>query len=321
MSIMEKLVVITGPTATGKSDLAVRLARKFAGEVISADSRQVYRGLDVGSGKVPRDPISYKLKAISYLHQGIPHHLLDVANAKKVFTVSEYQKLAQKKIREIWAKNKLPIIVGGTGLYIRAAVDGIVFPEVPPNLKSRKELEKKSVDELFKLLKKLDEGRAKNIDAKNPRRLIRAIEIATVLGRVPKLRANKLIAESLFIALHPGEEILKKKIKTRLVKRLKAKGKGNLINEVKKLRKDGLSWKRLEALGLEYRYVALFLQNKITRTQMQAELEKEIWHYAKRQLTWWKSDKRINWLYNPKLYYQTSKNLCQKFLRLEDERS
>ena len=309
---MNKLVVITGPTASGKSDLAVKLAKQFKGEVISADSRQVYKGLDIGSGKVTKTEM-----------KDIPHYLLDVANPKRVFTVSQYQMLAQAKVKDIWSRGKTPIICGGTGLYIRAAVDGIVFPEVPPNLKLRKELEKKSVEEIFKILKKLDKDRAQNIDTKNPRRLIRAIEIATVRGKVPSLSASPIIQDRnvLFIGLQPEDQILKKNIKTRLVKRLRAKGKDNLITEVRKLRKSGLSWKRLEALGLEYRYVALFLQKKFTQGQMIDSIEKESWQYAKRQYTWWKGDKRVNWLYNPKLYYEQSKKLCQKFLMLKDERS
>lgn len=302
---MNKLVVIVGPTASGKSDLAVKLARQFKSEIISADSRQVYKGLDIGSGKVTKQEM-----------KGVPHYLLDVANPKRVFTVSQYQKLAQKKIKEIWAKGKTPIIVGGTGLYIRAAVDGIIFPEVPPNLKLRKELEQKSVEELFNILTKLDQERANNIDAKNPRRLIRAIEIATVLRSVPKLVAHPITTNEniLFIGLNPSDEILKKKIKLRLAKRLKAKGKNNLLTEVKRLRRTGLSWQRLEDLGLEYRYVALFLQHKISKIEMEELIVKESWQYAKRQYTWFKQDKRVNWLYNPKLYYQQSKNLCLKLL-------
>lgn len=309
---MNKVIIITGPTATGKSDLAIRLARQFKSEIISADSRQVYKGLDIGSGKVTKQEM-----------KGVPHHLLDVANPKRVFTVSQYQQLAQAKIKDIWSRGKTPIICGGTGLYIRAAVDGIVFPEVPPNLKLRNVLEKKSIEELFEILKKLDENRAQTIDAKNPRRLIRAIEIATVCGKVPSLSASPIIQNHnvLFIGLQPKEEILKKKIKLRLTKRLTAKGKNNLITEVRKLKKSGLSWKRLEALGLEYRYVALFLQNKITREQMINLIEKESWQYAKRQYTWWKSDKRVNWLYNPKLYYEQAKTLCQKFLISKRARS
>ncbi len=279
-------MVIVGPTASGKSDLAVKLAKKFSGEVISADSRQVYRGLDIGSGKITKAEM-----------EGIPHYLLDVASPKRVFTVSHYQKLAQEKVKGIWERNKLPIICGGTGLYIRAAVDGITFPEVPPNLKLRKSLEKKSVIELFRILNQLDPARAKTIDAKNPRRLIRAIEIATVLQQVPRLVAHPIAdnKQILFIGLKPDDDILKKKIKTRLLNRLKAKGKKNLITEVKNLKKSGLSWQRLEALGLEYRYVALFLQNKLTLEQMKTELNQAIWHYAKRQMTWFKADKRIKW--------------------------
>lgn len=281
---MEKLVVIVGPTASGKSDLAVKLAKRCGGEVVSADSRQVYKGLDIGAGKITKREM-----------QSIPHHLLDVANPKRVFTVSQYQKLAQAKIKEIWKRGKMPIICGGTGLYIKAAVDGIIFPQVPPNLKLRKKLEKKSNEELFKLLKKLDKNRAKDIDVKNPRRLIRAIEIATALGCVPKLTANKLKANALFIGLNPSKKILKKKIKVRLEKRLKSKGKNNLITEVKNLRQNGLSWKRLESLGLEYKYVALFLQNKITKQEMIDQINKESWRYAKRQMTWFKKDQQIRW--------------------------
>ena len=299
--LSNKIVVIVGPTASGKSDLAVKLARRFGGEIISADSRQVYKGLDIGSGKITKPEM-----------RKITHYLLDVVSPKKVFTVSQYQKLAQAKIRAIWKKGNLPIIIGGTGLYIRAAVDGIVFPQVPPNFKLRKKLEKKSVEELFKILSKLDKTRAKNIDAKNPRRLIRAIEILTVMKQVPKLTARPITDNKniLFIGLRPNDEILKKKIKTRLADRLRAKGKNNLITEIKNLHKNGLSWQRLEDLGLEYRYVALFLQHKLTRQELVAKLEQEIWHYVKRQYTWWQGDKRLHWSYNQKEIIK----LCQKFL-------
>lgn len=286
----KKLIVIIGPTASGKSDLAVKLAKYFGGEIISADSRQVYKGLDIGSGKITKTEMS-----------SIPHYLLDVANPKKVFTVSQYQKMAQAKIKEIWKRNKTPIICGGTGLYIRAAVDGIVFPEVPPNLKLRKELEQKDTKELFKILSNLDKTRAKNIDAKNPRRLIRAIEILTVMKQVPKLVAHPITSDQniLFIGLKPSDKILKQKIKTRLNKRFKAKSKNNLITEVKNLHKSGLSWQRLEDLGLEYRYVALFLQNKLTKPELVEKINQESWRYAKRQLTWFKPDQRIHWLVKP----------------------
>src|SRR3972149_9041812 len=123
----KRILVIVGPTATGKSEVAVFLAKKFDGEVISADSRQVYKGLDIGTGKITKREMS-----------GVPHHLLDVANPKRVFTVSEYKKLGEKALQNIWWRGKLPIICGGTGFYIQALVDGIILPEVPPNKKLRK---------------------------------------------------------------------------------------------------------------------------------------------------------------------------------------
>lgn len=288
----KKMIVVLGPTATGKSDLAVFLAKKFKGEVISADSRQVYKDLDIGTGKVPRDPKSYKLKANSYSYKGVPHHLLDVANPKRVFTVSEYKKLGERALPNIWKRGKLPIICGGTGFYIQALVDGIVLPEVPPNKKLRKQLEKKSVAELFGILKKLDSRRAKEIDQKNPRRLIRAIEIAKYLGKVPHLAVEPPGGTNI---LQIGIDMPDKILKERIEKRLKARLKKGMVEEVRQLHREGLAWKRMEELGLEYRYLARYLQKKITKEQMVTELTQAIWQYAKRQRTWLKRDKRIAW--------------------------
>lgn len=174
------IIVILGQTATGKSDLAVKIAlrlrsgsstQKQSGEIISADSRQVYKNLDIGTGKISKQKM-----------RGVPHHLLDVANPKRKFTVAEYKKLADKKTEEIISRGNIPIICGGTGFYIDAITKGTIFPEVPPNPKLRKTLYKKSAPELFKMLEKIDKSRAKNIKNKNELnnkvRLIRAIEIA-----------------------------------------------------------------------------------------------------------------------------------------------
>jgi tRNA dimethylallyltransferase len=275
-----KLVVILGPTASGKSDLAVLLAKKFNGEIVSADSRQIYKGLNAGSGKITKQEM-----------QGIPHHLLDIANPKKKFTVAQFQTLATKKIQEIQQRNKLPLLVGGTGFYIQSVVDGIVIPEVKPNLKLRKTLEKKSVDQLLAMLKKLDPARAKHIDAKNPVRLIRAIEIVKATKKpVQKLEKNSSF-EVLEIGISKSPDALKKAIKVRLLKRMP-----KMIAEVKKLRNGGLSFKRLEELGLEYRYVAQYIQKKISKQEMTEKLQKEIEHYAKRQMTWFKKNQRIRWI-------------------------
>ncbi len=275
----QKIIVILGPTATGKSDLAVHLAKKFNGEIVSADSRQVYRGLDIGSGKITKKEMA-----------GIPHHLLDVASPKTTYTAQTYKKDAQKALNTIYKTQHIPIVVGGTGLYIDALIDGVVFPEVPPNPSLRKKLEKKSTEHLFLLLKKKDSLRAKTIDQHNRRRLIRALEIIEKLGKIPALKKK-----GLFAPLHIGLTLpipeLKKKIHTRLLARMK---KG-MVKEILKLRKSGVSWKRFAELGLEYKYVSLFLQKKLSKKEMLEKLETEIVHYAKRQMTWFKRDPRIQW--------------------------
>jgi len=279
---MEKprVIVILGQTSTGKSDLAVKIAKKVGGEIISADSRQVYKGLNLGTGKITKKEM-----------EGIPHYLLDVASAKNRFTVSDYKKLADKKIKEIITRGKVPIICGGTGFYIDAVVNDIVFPEVPPNEKLRKILDKKTVSELFKMLKKIDANRAKNIDSKNKVRLIRAIEIAKALGKVPKISTKKSEYDFLKIGLSLPSHVLKEKIEKRLLARIKS----GMVKEIQNLHKKGLSWKRMQELGLEYRYVSLYLENKITKEEMLQKLNSEIYKYAKRQMTWFKKDKETKW--------------------------
>ncbi len=265
------VIVVCGPTATGKSDYAVELAEKINGEIVSADSRQVYTGLDIGSGKITTKEM-----------RGVPHYLLDVASPKRVFSVARYKQLGERAIDQILKKNKIPIIVGGTGFYIDVLL-GLDLPEVPPNKILRKELEKKSTEELFTLLKKKDKARALTIDKDNKVRLIRALEIIETLGTVPKQK--KILKYTVeYTYLDFPDEVLKERIHIRLVKRMRQ----GMLKEVQNLHNAGLSWKRLEALGLEYRYLALYLQKKLTKQQMLAELEMAIWHYAKRQRTWFK---------------------------------
>jgi tRNA dimethylallyltransferase len=275
-----RLLVICGPTATGKSDLAVMLAKKFSGEIISADSRQVYKGLNIGTGKITTKEMA-----------GIPHYLLDVASPRTKFSVVNYVDKSEKAIDEIFRKNKTPILVGGTGFYIEALIDGVVLPDVPPDQKLRANLLRKTSVELVRMLTRLDPKRAAAIDPHNIRRLIRAIEIAKALGKVPKVKKHKPHFKPLIIGLNLESAELRSKIHTRLLKRLDQ----GMIEEVRKLHKAGLSWKRMNELGLEYRYVALFLQKKISKEEMVTKLETEIWHYAKRQITWFKRDKRIKW--------------------------
>jgi len=283
----KRVIVILGPTATGKSDLAVKIAKKIGGEVISADSRQVYRGLNIGTGKVSRDKKiskSYKLKAISYFHKGIPHHLIDVANPKKKFTVAEYQKRAIYAMAEIIKRGKTPIICGGTGFYIDAITKGTIFPEVPPNPKLRKALYSKSAIALFEYLKKLDPRRAKDIKNKNEQnnkvRLVRAIEIAKALGKTPLLKNKKSNYKFIKIGLYLPPNKLKKRIE----KRVKKMFQDGLLKEIKKLKKSGVSEKRLKELGFEY------------NSPTYEKVVKETIKYTKRQMTWFKRDKEIKWV-------------------------
>lgn len=279
LKVMSRIIVILGPTATGKSDLAVRLAKEFNGEVVSADSRQIYKGLNIGTGKITKKEMG-----------GIPHHLLDVANPKKVFSVTDYQRLASKAVASIIKRGKVPIICGGTGLYISALVDGLIFPDVPPNESLRKKLSGKSPEQLFALLSKIDPERADNIDRHNPRRLTRAIEIAKANGMNSPLKANPPY-KAIKIGLDMPDATLKKKVLGRIHSRMK---KG-MVAESKRLRKAGLSWKRMETLGLEYRLLAHLLQGKISREEFIEKLAQEIWQYVRRQRTWFRKDKQIQW--------------------------
>ncbi len=300
---MNKLIVILGPTSSGKSDLAVQLARRFNGEVISADSRQVYKGMDIGSGKITKKEM-----------RGVPHYLLDVASPKKRFSVARFQKLAWKAIKRIWKQGKIPILCGGTGLYIQSIVDGLFIPEVPPDAKLRAKLEKLSAEKLFKKLKKLDPRRAKNIDCHNRRRLIRALEIVIKTGKpvpgqsevCPRTNRPRTDLGLLQIGIVQPKKKLKQLIKKRLFKRLKH----GMITEVKNLRRSGLSWKRLEEFGLEYRAIAQYLQGKISKQEMIDKIQTESEQYAKRQITWFKRDKRIKWVRNYKEAKKSVKNFC-----------
>jgi len=291
-----KLIVILGPTASGKTDLAIKLARKFNGEIISADSRQVYRGMDIGTAKIKKKEM-----------KGVPHYLLDVASPKRRFTVAQYRKLALEAINKILRKGKNPFLVGGTGFYIQAVVDGIIIPEVPPDWKLRKKLEKKSVKELYQILKKLDPQRAKTIENENPRRLIRAIEIVKKIGRVPILRKKPLPYPVLMIGVKKTKKELEKKIRKRFFEWLKR----GLIKEVKNLRKMGLSFKRIEDFGIHYRVVAKYLQKRLNYKEMIENSIKEIKNYAKRQMTWFKKDERIHWIKN----YKEAEKLVKNYLK------
>ncbi|NTW75987.1 MAG: tRNA (adenosine(37)-N6)-dimethylallyltransferase MiaA [Candidatus Moranbacteria bacterium] len=303
-----KTIVIVGPTASGKSDYAISLAQEIDGEIISADSRQVYRGMDIGTGKVPRDTelttdnsqLTTDSKQIekpsetlsvvsgkSYVSSGIRHHLLDVASPKRSYNVTHFLRDARAAIADIRRRGKVPIICGGTNFWIEALVFGAEFPEVKPDPELREMLGKLDADTLFRMLEEKDPDRAETIDPKNKVRLIRALEIVATLGKVPD-NSHKSQVEShksddfRFIGIDLTKDVLHERIEKRLRKRLEE----GMIEEVKRLHEqEGLSWKRLEGFGLEYRWCARFLQGMITREEMEAGIMKDSLYYAKRQMS------------------------------------
>ncbi len=304
----QKIIAVVGPTASGKSDLAVNIAlfiKKNAkrlgvngAEIISADSRQIYKWLDIGSNKITAKEM-----------RGIPHYLLSIASPKINFSAARYQRLAVKAIKNITKNNKIPIICGGTGLYIDSVIYGIKFPETKPDLKLRKKLERMETKKLFELLQKKDKNRSLSIDPHNRRRLIRALEINFSTGRPVSALKKELQFNALWLGLSADKNILKGKLAIRLDKRLK---KG-IVPEVNNLhKKHGLSWKRLESFGLEYKFVAQFLQNKISKEEMKEKIINESAKYAKRQITWFKRNSQIHWIEGK----QKALDLVESFLRV-----
>ncbi|MFM7088096.1 MAG: tRNA (adenosine(37)-N6)-dimethylallyltransferase MiaA, partial [Candidatus Paceibacterota bacterium] len=271
--IQPTVLVILGPTASGKSDLAVKIAKRVQGEVVSADSRQVYRGLDIGTGKITLEEM-----------QGVPHHLIDVCPPKKVFTVAEYQKMVLIKVQEILARGHVPIIAGGTGFYIDAVTRGVVLPEVPPSKALRKKLEKFSDEELFAHLLKIDKTRARAIkrknELKNRVRMIRAIEVATTLGKVPKIKHKKPPYTFVYIGVAVKETTLRQKIARRVARMFEA----GLLDEIEKLKHQGVSKKRLQEFGFEY-------NEPTPESVIEASYQ-----YVKRQMTWFRRHPDITWL-------------------------
>jgi tRNA dimethylallyltransferase len=311
---MQKIIVILGPTSAGKSSLAIKLAQKFNGEIISADSRQVYKGMDLGTGKVFRDRIlkikNYKFKIPpEYISGGVSHHLLDVASPKKQFTVDDFKNSTNKAISQINKQKKLPFLVGGSAFYIYSVIDNWTIPNVKPNPALRKKLEKLSVKQLFSKLVKLDPHRAANIDQYNKRRLVRALEIINATKKpIPKSNPFSLPPTPyLILGLNKPRPTLYKLIDKRVDARLKQ----GMIKEVQQLLKSGITHKRLQSFGLEYKFISLFLQKKLSKEQMTTGLKKAIHHFAKRQMTWWKNDSRIHWVKNQ----QQAETLIRAYLK------
>lgn len=288
---LPKIIVILGPTASGKTKLAVKLAKDFNGEIVSADSRQVYKGMDIGSGK---DLNEYK---------DVEYHLIDIASPKKIFNLSQYQKQAHQAIKQIINNKKLPILCGGTGLYAEAVFDNYLLPKIKPDNELRNKLLKLKLPALQKLAIRLNRD-WNNSDWNNPARLIRALETNSQATAGKKTKYDSLI-----FAIDITTNDLKQNIVNRLNKRLKQ----GMIDEVAKLHKQGLTWQRLESFGLEYKIISHYLQNKIDYNKMCSEIINESIKLAKRQITWLNRPaikNRIIWI---KTYGQLKK-LSKQFI-------
>ncbi len=330
---LAKIVVILGPTSAGKSAMAIQLAQQFDGEIVSVDSRQIYRGMDVGTGKVIRDanikhqtsnikqnPIRQLADKIQnqediFMSEGVPHYMIDIIDPQDTFSAAQFKEMAEEIIADILRRGKLPILCGGTGFWIKSIVDNITYPEVQPNWPLREELGKKSAEELFAQLQKLDPRRAKDIDAKNPVRLIRAIEICATLGTVPQpirnhesdanLRINyptrKFVDSDSFVNsnrsyLQIGVSVPKEVLHAKIKARLDARWSDGMLQETEKLHQQGLSWEKIQSFGLGYFWMPEYLQKKITLEELYEKVYLAEKDYAKRQITWFAKDKRIIWL-------------------------
>lgn len=278
----KKLLVICGPTASGKTNLAGLLAKKFDGVIVSADSRQVYKGMDVGTGK------DY-VKGVTILGY-------DLVGPKAEFDVSKYLKFARESISDIQKSGKLPILVGGTGLYIKGVIEGIPTIEIPRNGKLRAILEKKSADALFENLSQLDALKAGSMntsDKKNPRRLIRAIEIAQwklAHGAIHKT-IKAPTTSILMIGLKAPREFLDLKVEKRVEKRISNK----MVEEIKSLLSQGVSWDDQSMTSLGYRQYRDFFEGDVPEDVIVSEWKREEKRYAKRQMTWFNKQGNITW--------------------------
>jgi len=289
MEKLPKIVVILGPTASGKTDLALALAKKYNGEIVSADSRQIYRELSIGTAK----PAGEWVKGV-YLVEGVPCHLVDFVDPTAVYSLADFKRDALKIIKDIIQHGKLPLLVGGTGLYVAAIVDNLDIPDVPPNETIRRSLESRPLPELQALIQEIDPVTAKKIDLNNPRRLVRALEVALVSGE--SFAAWQKKSPPLFEVLLIGLSWPKLALEERIQKRLKTQMEQGFVEEVEILwKKYGLAvGSSLSSIG--YKPFVSYLSGEINLAEALRIVFYQTRQYARRQMTWFKRDARINWI-------------------------
>jgi len=298
---LPKMIVLIGPTASGKTDWALRLAKNYNAEIISADSRQVYKKMNIGTAKEPGQWHWIGLHR-AYVVEGIPHYLIDFLDPGKFFTMVEFRDEAIKNARSIIRSGKLPIVAGGTGLYVHSLVDNLQIPRVPPNKKLRQSLLEKSSDELMVWLEKLDPETAKSVDKANKRRIMRALEVC-ILSGVP-FSSQQIKDPPLFDVLQIGIDVPRSVLDERISLRVEKMMKMGLLTEIKDLLKQKYSWELPSMSGIGYRQFKDYFDNKTSLEQCVENLKRDTRRYARRQVTWFKRDSRIRW--------------CEKFDQAED---
>ncbi|NQT30153.1 MAG: tRNA (adenosine(37)-N6)-dimethylallyltransferase MiaA [Candidatus Saganbacteria bacterium] len=286
------MIVLLGPTAVGKSKTAIEIAKEIGGEIISADSMQVYRGMDIGTAKPTKDE-----------RQGIPHHLIDIKNPDEEWTVSDFVNAANKLIGEIKERSKTPIICGGTGLYLWTLLEGYSFPIAPANKEIRKQLEKEPLGELYEKLKKIDPAAAEKIHPNDKKRIVRALEVyeltGTPISKLQKLRDTATQRHSDMATNIVGLTLPREELYKRIEQRVDQMIKKGLIDEVKGLLAKGYSKDLPSFQALGYKEVIKYLERHWTLDNMTIELKKRTRHFARRQMTWFKRFENVKWLEQP----------------------
>lgn len=312
---LPKVIAFVGPTAAGKTDWALRLAKKVDGEIISADSRQVYKKMDIGTAKTRGDwewRANWQGLRRSYFVDGIPHHLIDILDPGKRFTAAEFRDRAIKYIKLAYKNERQPILAGGTGLYISAVVDNFRIPRIAPNKKLRISLEEKNVEQLMNLLRTLDPKAAESIDVKNKRRIVRALEVCILTGE--PFSEQKAKGEQMFEVLQIGVDVERDVLYERISQRVDMMVERGLVQEIEGLLKQKYSWNLPSMSGIGYRQFKRYFEEEITLQEATNLLKRDTRRYARRQLTWFRRDKRIEWF----RHYEDAEKRALQFLQKEE---
>jgi tRNA dimethylallyltransferase len=292
---LPRVVFVVGATSSGKTDLGLRLAKEFRGEVINADARQIYRVMDIGTGK-PKGKRGIWNGHTAYIVDKIPHYIMDFLPPEETYTASQWRDAALRAIKGITKRGNLPIVVGGTGLYISSVIDNYVFPNVPPHPQLREAYESKNVEELAKMLLALDPGAVNVVDLQNKRRVVRALEVVTFTGRrFTELRVRgEPLVDAFQVGIYWPQEELYRRVDG-AVDRMVDDG---LIDEVRALRKRGLAWDSPAMSAIGYQDLASYLKGDKPLEDVIKLIKTRTRHYTKRQRTWFKRDPRIRWARN-----------------------